>query len=226
MTSTPAPDALDIAAPLYHQVQARLERAGLAAVLAEVTQSGCDRVTGHLGDPTATASRAAYAAWLRRQVRAWRGLPLPTRTTAAYDWPLTSVGPECLDVLGLLVADLRELAPGMRPTLVPSPAACVEPPQPGDLVAAAYLCVRLAAAPASLLGQAQALTAGVTHLGPATRYLTHCANLAERAHEVPGDVNGWAGTTGPEQVQLAVFSAERLAARLVSALDSPFHAGW
>src|SRR5207248_8980320 len=61
-----------------------------------------------LADPAAVSSRGAYAAWLCRTTRAWSRLPMPWRE-GAPEWPLLSVGPECLDRHAALDADLADL---------------------------------------------------------------------------------------------------------------------
>jgi hypothetical protein len=226
MTSMPTPDAPATDAPMDPQLQARLETAGLAAVLAEVTRPGCTRAVAHLADPMATDSHAAYAAWLRRQVRAWSEVRLPAVPVAALDWPLASVRPQCLDVVGLLVADLRELSPRTRATIVPVQATGAELPQQGIVVGAVDVCVRLAAAPACLLESARTLTDGPTHVRSATRYLQRCADLSERAPGLAREVDVWAAAAGPVQTQLAVLTARRLADRLADALDARVRTGW
>lgn len=226
MTSTPTDAPLSVDAPHDPHLEAWLRTTGLSAVLAEVTRPGCERVTAHLAGPAATESRVAYAAWLRHQVHAWGEVRLPAVSVAALDWPLASVRPQCLDVVGLLIADLRELNPRMRPTVVPHRATSVELPQPGVVVAAVDLCVRLAAAPARLLEAARALTEGPTHLHSATRYLARCADLAERAPGLQREIDRWAGTAGPVQTRLAVLTAASLADRLAHALDARVRTGW
>jgi hypothetical protein len=226
MTSLPTTEALAVDAPLDAALRARLDSAGLAAALDDVTRTGCERVITHLADPMATDSRASYAAWLRRQVSSWSELRLPAVSIAAVDWPLASVRPQCLDVVGLLIADLRELSPRLRPTIVPAQATSRELPQPGILVAAADLCVRLAAGPARLLGGAQTLTAGTTHQGSATRFLARCADLAERAPGLAREIDRWAEGAGTVQNQLAVLTAQGFAERLADSLDSRVRRGW
>jgi len=231
MTSTPtdaAPgvDTPGVAAPQDPQLEARLRTTGLSAVLEEAIRPGCERVVTYLADPTATGSRSSYAAWLRRQVHAWSELRLPAVSVAAVDWPLASVRPQCLDVVGLLIADLRELNPRLRPTIVPRQASGVELPQPGIVIASVYLCVRLAAAPARLLDAARAVTEGPTHLHSATRYLARCADLAERAPGLRREIDSWSTSAGPVQTQLAVLTARSYAHRLAEALDARVSAGW
>jgi hypothetical protein len=226
MTSTPTDAPLSVDAPQDPHLEARLRTTDLSTVLEEVTRPGCERVAAHLADPAATASRAAYATWLRRQVHAWGEVRLPAVSAAAPDWPLASVRPQCLDVVGLLIADLRELNPRMRPTVVPHQATGAELPQPGIVVAAVDLCVRLAAPPARLLDAARALTEGPTHLHSATRYLARCADLAERAPDLRREIDRWAGTAGPTHAQLAVLTAASLADRLAHALEARVRTGW
>jgi len=226
MTSLPTPDARGVDAPLDPQLQARVEAAGLSAVLAEITQPGRAQAIPYLADPMVTDSHASYLAWLRRQLRAWSELRLPSISVVTLDWPLSSVRPQCLDVVGLLIADLREISPRMRPTVVPAQATSAELPQPGIVVAAADLCVRLAEGPARLLDPALALTRGMTHVGSSTRFLARCTDLAERAPGLAREIDRWASTAGPVQTQLAVFTAGRLADRLATALDSRVRTGW
>jgi hypothetical protein len=110
--------------------------------------------------------------------------------------------------------------------VVPAQATSRELPQPGIVVAAVDLCVRLAAAPARLLEPAQALTAGTTLQGPATRYLTRCADLAGRSPGLTREIDRWADGAGQVQTQLAVLTARSLAERLADSLDSRIRRGW
>lgn len=215
-----------IDAPIDGELQARIEAEGLSAVLADVTRPGYERAVTHLADPLAANSRAAYAAWLRRQVSAWADLGLPAVPVAAVDWPLASVRPQCLDVVGLLLTDLRELSPRMRPTTVPAQATRGGLPQPGVVVACVDLCVRLAVPASQLLAPALALTAGTTQVSSATRYLSRCADLADRAPGLTREVDGWARAAGAVQAQLAVLTARRLTDRLASGLEARVRTGW
>lgn len=226
MTSTPTDAVLSVDAPHDPQLEAQLRTTRLSDVLEEVTRPGCERVVAHLADPAATDSRPAYAAWLRRQVHAWAALDLPAVSVASLDWPLAAVRPQCLDVVGLLLADLRELNPRLRPTVVPRQATGSGLPRPGVVIASVDLCVRLAAAPALLLPAARALTEGPTHLHSATRYLARCADLAERAPGLRREIDAWADRADPAQRQLAVQTAERFADRLSATLDARAQSGW
>lgn len=219
MTSMPTGGVAALESPLTTSV-------GLSATLAQVTADAFARVVTHLADPMAADSRATYAAWLRHQVTAWNELHLPAVPLAAVDWPLSSVPPECLDVVGLLMADLRELSPRMRPTLAPRQRAGAESPQPGTIVACVDLCVRFATPAAQLLGPARALTAGLTQVGSSTRYLTGCARLADRGERLRCELDGWAVTAGPAQTRLAVLTAQQLTDRLATALDARVRRGW
>jgi hypothetical protein len=203
-----------------------LGTAGLSAVLEEVTRPGCELVAAYLADPSATRSLSAYAGWLRRQVYAWSELRLPAVPVAAVDWPLSSVRPQCLDVVGLLIADLRELNPRLRPTVVPRQMTGPDLPPAGILIASVDLCVRLAAAPARLLPAARALTEGPTHVQSATRYLARCADLADRAAGLHCELDSWAATAGPAQCELAVVTAQEHAQQLADALDARVGSGW
>src|SRR5919202_495539 len=62
-----------------------------------------------LADSGALSSRGAYAAWLCRAARAWSRFPVPP-PGGAQEWPLLSVGPECLDRRADLEADLADIS--------------------------------------------------------------------------------------------------------------------
>jgi hypothetical protein len=204
----------------------RVRELGLPAVLAEVTDGDWSRLRAWLGDPMAVDSRANYAAWLRRQARAWKAVGLPAVHVAALDWPLASVRPQCLDVLGLIVADLRELSPRSRPTIVPAQPGPSDTVPYGTTVAAAALCLRVAQASAPLLGRAQALSAGTSAQGAPTRYLGRCADLAERAGGLDHEVREWGGTADPTQLHQALLTSRRLTRRLADALEAATRPGW
>jgi hypothetical protein len=203
----------------------RLDQIGLAAVLIEQTASAWSRILPHLGDPMAVDNRANYTGWLRRQVSAWTTAQLPAVSVAAVDWPLASVRPQCLDVVGLLVADLRDLAPQQRSYRIPAQAQHGRSIPPGEIVAAAVLCVLVAGPASALLGPALELTAGTTGIGSATRYLSRCTELAARYGGLVRELDGWA-VDEPQQAQLAVRIAEQLATRLADALDAGLRTGW
>jgi hypothetical protein len=246
MTSMPAGDAVALESPdttsadallgasghvledtaVDPELATRITRAGLSTVLREVSVPGYERITTHLAEPMATQSRAAYAAWLRRQAQAWSELRLPAVPVSAVDWPLRSVSCQCLDVVGLLVADLREISPRTRPTLVPRQSIGADLPQPGVIVGCVDLCVRIAAPAARLLGPARALTAHLTQVGSSTRYLSRCAELAELVEPLEAELDEWGTSAAPAQAQLAVLTVRHLADDLASALDARFRTGW
>ncbi|HEY6794827.1 MAG TPA: hypothetical protein VI248_09100 [Kineosporiaceae bacterium] len=222
---TDATDAgLDVV--LDPTVQARLDAVGLPALITERTLAESARVSSALDDPAATASRAGYAAWLRRQAGAWTAVRLPAVHVAALDWPLASVRPQCLDVVGLIVADLRELCPRTRPSRVPVQGWPAETPPHGMIVAAALLCVRVAHRSAGLLGPVLHLSDGITAAGTATRYLSRCQDLAERAAGVEREVTSWAGAADPTQLHLALLASTQLTRRLADALEAGSRTGW
>jgi len=217
------------ATPVDPQLQARITTVGLAATLHERTGAYRARLITHLSDPMAADSRAGYAGWLRRQANAWAQLSLPAVPVASLDWPLASVRPQCLDVVGLLMADLRELNPGRR--TLPLSRNSSQPGRhgsadPGVCVAAAQLCVGVAELSAGLLAPARALSAGVTAAGDATRYLSRCVALADRGPGLDRELDTWGATADPAQRQLAVLSAELFALRLAEAFDAASRTGW
>ena len=230
MTRTPIGAATvadpGLAVPLPADLAERLATVGLPALVAERTRADRERVADHLSGRSAVASRAAYTAWLRRQATAWRAVRLPAVDVAVLDWPLSSVRPQCLDVVGLIVADLRELDPRHRPAPVPAQPGRHDATPVGAVVAAALLCVHVAELTAPLLPGAEALHAGVTATGPATRYLGRCAELAERAPGLDREVTAWAANAPGDHVHHAVLAGQLFAARLAEALDATEPTGW
>jgi hypothetical protein len=216
-------------APLEHSdpaVQARIDRVGAVAALREFTEPTRTSLAAHIADPMAADSRAAYVGWLRRQATAWAGLALPTVPVAALEWPLASVRPQCLDVVGLLLADLRELSPGSRPMTVPRQASWHESIVPGICVASAYACTAAAQLASGLLEPALTLTAGMTRVGPATRYLQRCAELTERLDGFHREVDRWAAAAPATQVQVAAVTAQQQLGRLLQLLEAGRRTGW
>jgi hypothetical protein len=207
------------------QIQAS-DVAGLPALVAERTSGDWARITARLSEPGATSTRATYAGWLRHQAAAWSAVPLPAVPVAALDWPLASVRPQCLDVVGLIIADLRELSPRNRPPIVPPQGWRTETPPHGAVVGAALLCVRVAQLAAPLLGRALRLSAGITAAGSATRYLGRCADLAERAPGVQREVTNWAAKAGDSQVHHAVTTSQLFTRRLADAWEASTPSGW
>src|SRR5664280_3568263 len=120
----------------------------------------------------------------------------PTAPVASLDWPLSSVRPQCLDVVGLLIADLRELDPGRHCVPLPPPAGPQTDSTPSVSVAAAHVCVAVAELSAGLLAPATALTADTTATGTATRYLERCAALGARGAGLDRELDNWAATAG------------------------------
>jgi hypothetical protein len=225
------PGAVQLEAPTLEeapnvQLRARIDQLGLAGALRETTHAHRAALAAHLADPAAAASRAAYVGWLRRQIAAWAQVPLPTVHVASLEWPLASVRPQCLDVVGLLVADLRELSPGSRPPLLPRQATSYEGVRPGLVIAAAHTCLSAARLAADLLAPARTLTAGMTRVGPATRFLERCAGLAERADGFERDVERWGHQTSASESELAVRNTAAHLRRLVEVLDAGRHPGW
>jgi hypothetical protein len=216
-------DVLDV--PLDPMLSRRLDEIGLAALILERTASAWARTLPHLADPMATDSQANYTGWLRRQVSAWTCVGLPAVSVAAVDWPLSSVRPQCLDVVGLLNADLRDVAPRHRPHRVPAQAVHGRSVPAGEAAAAAVLCVQAAGPCAVQLAPALELTAGTTGLGSATRFLARCADLAERQGGLARELQRWS-VDEPRQSQLAVQIAEQLAGRLAAALEAGTRTGW
>jgi len=225
----PAPAAALAAPPaatLDPELADRLGRIGFLDLVSELTHGDWLRVVSRLTDPMATDTRANYAAWLRRQATAWAGVRLPAVHVAAADWPLASVRPACLDVVGLIVADLRELSPRNRPSIVPAQPTGYDTPPHGAVVAAALLCRRIAERSAPLLGPAEALSAGTTALGTATRYLSRCADIAERAPGLDHELQEWAARADAHQVADALASSRRFTTRLADALEAATRTGW
>ncbi|HEX2807580.1 MAG TPA: hypothetical protein VHN80_15560, partial [Kineosporiaceae bacterium] len=184
------------------------------------------RLIAHLADPMATDSRACYAAWLRRQTGAWAQLNLPAVPVASLDWPLASVRPQCLDVVGLLIADLRDLDPGRRRVPLPRTTNGPTGHAPGVCVAAAQVCVGVAELSAGLLASAEALTAGTTATGSATRYLRRCVQLSDRGAGLDRELDSWAASAEPAAVQHAVLFAELFSLRLADAFEAASRTGW
>jgi hypothetical protein len=206
--------------------RARLDRIGLPALIAELTQDDWLRVTARLADPMAADSRANYTAWLRRQAAAWTAVQLPAVQIAALDWPLASVRPQCLDVVGLIIADLRELSPRNRPAVVPAQANRHDVTPHGTVVAAAVLCLRVAQRAAQLLGPALALSEGTTATGSATRYLARCADLAGRAPGLERELADWVDGADGTELRQVLTSSQQFTGRLADALEAATRTGW
>src|SRR5512135_2806921 len=168
-----------------------------STALAAACAPALERIDTLAADPGVIGSRAGYAGWLRRQSAAWWFADLPAVPVATPHWQLSSVRPACLDVLGLLAADLREISPGARPAIPrqPSPAEAVDVTRQ---VGAVYTCVSVAALLAPLLPAAQSLTAGLTQVGSSTRYLQRCADLAERTAGLQRELDQWAVRAGQD----------------------------
>jgi len=224
--TTTETDDVTVDGTLEPAMAERLAAVGLPALIAERTHDDWQRLLARLADPMAADSRANYAAWLRRQARAWTAVQLPAVHVAALDWPLASVRPQCLDVVGLIIADLRDLSPRNRPSVVPAQPNRHDGPAHGTVVAAALLCLRVAERSATLLGRAEALAAGTTALGTGTRYLSRCADLAERAPGVEREVRDWAARAEAHQVVHALTAAHRFTNRLADALEAATRTGW
>ena len=225
MTAIPTPAPVDAAPrPTTGHLGVRTV-ADLNVLVSELTVADLERIEVGLDLEQATSSLARYTAWLRRQVCAWTVVGLPAVSVAALDWPLASVRPQCLDVVGLILTDLRELSPGTRPGVVPSqPGHYLAPP--GVMVAAALLCLDVARRCAPLLPGATALSASRTAQGTGTRYLARCADLADRAAGAEREIRDWGTLAAPEQVEHARTAARRFTARLADALDTGRRTGW
>jgi hypothetical protein len=208
------------------QLISRIATIGLAATLHERTVGHRARLIAHLSDPMATRSRAGYAAWLRRQRNAWAQLNLPAVPVASLEWPLASVRPQCLDVVGLLIADLRDLDPGRRHVPPARTGPADNDNAPGVCVAAAQVCVAVAELSAGMLTSATALTADTTASGSATRYLQRCAQLSDRGAGLDRELDSWGAAADPAAGQQAVLSAELFSVRLADAFDAGARTGW
>jgi len=125
-----------------------------------------------------------------------------------------------------LLADLRELSPGSRPTAVPGQAGQHEPVQVEECIAAAQTCITVAVLAAPGLAAARRLTEGLTRTGSATRYLERCVELGERVDGFGRELDGWAVTAGPERVQHTMLLARELLTSLFVALDTGRRTGW
>jgi hypothetical protein len=213
-------------AELDPALKARIAAIGFGATLHERTAGHRARLIAHLADPMATDSRAGYAAWLRRQTNAWAQLNLPAVPVASLDWPLAAVRPQCLDVVGLLIADLRDLDPSRRRMPLPRTANAHSDRAAGVCVAAAQVCVAVAELSAGLLPSATALTAGTTATGSATRYLQRCVQLTDRGAGLDRELDSWGASADPAALQQAVLSAELFNLRLADAFDAGARTGW
>jgi hypothetical protein len=212
--------------PVDPKLTSRIATIGLAATLHERTAGQRARLIAHLADPMATDSRANYAAWLRRQTNAWAQLNLPAVPVASLDWPLASVRPQCLDVVGLLIADLRDLDPGRRRLPLPRTGHPQSACTAGICIAAAQVCVAVAELSAGLLASAGALTADTTAAGSATRYLHRCVQLSDRGAGLDRELDSWGAAAEPAALQQTVLSAELFGLRLADAFDAGTRTGW
>lgn len=224
----PTGDAVTLESPLTTapDLLAKINRIGLSAALGEASAGAHERIVAHLSGSTATESRASYAGWLRRQIRAWSELDLPVVPFGVTDWPLRSLSPRHLDVVGLLMADLREISPRTRPTLVPRQSRSTDLPTTGMIMGSAEMCARLAAPTSHLLESAQALTAHLTRVGSSTRYLSRCAEIAAMGDEIAAELDAWARNVEPAQVALAALTSRRLTEELAAALEARHQTGW
>jgi hypothetical protein len=206
-----------------HKVQAEVRRLGFFAALDSLTWHARSRVTEHLADVTATDSKATYLAWLRRATAGWSVVPLPVGAALTEAWPVPAVDPSCTGVRALLVADLRDLAPITRPSLVPTPAV---PADDVRCAAAAYVVVATAHAVAPLAARGRALT-GATGTDPAgTRYLQRCAELDGVRDEVRHDLLSWADEVGPAAADRMIRTAGAFLDALGTALTATRRRGW
>ena len=178
-----------------------------------------------LADIDAVASRADYAAWLRRTSAAWSRLPLaPVGADGEplVRWPLTTVGPEVLDGRAELAADLRDLAiAGGGIVGLPSRRQAPAGEQHVDeafLVGAAYVATVAATDAAVLAGAAVALAEATDWAPVGTRFVRRCSELAPARRPLQGELASWAATAGPEAVDRAVLTARTLTLELADAL--------
>src|SRR5690606_23839425 len=111
------------------------------------------------------------------------------------------------------------------PTLVPPQPTGALPPH-GTIVAAALLCLRVAQRSAGLLPAAEALARGATAYGTATRYLSRCADLADRAAGLEHEIQEWSVRADASDLAGAVAGAEQFTARLADALEAATRTGW
>ena len=209
-----------------------LHRDGFLATLESRTWRPRAVAASTLADVDAVASRADYAAWLRRTSAAWSRLPLaPVDTEGAplVRWPLTSVGPDVLDGRAELAADLRDLAiagggivglPGRRQ----APAG-EQPADEAFLVGAAYVAT-VAAADAAVLADAAVALEAVTDWAPVgTRFVRRCKALAPSRRPLQRELAAWAAAAAPEAVDRAVLTARTLSLDLADALRASSR-GW
>jgi hypothetical protein len=171
-----------------------------------------------LADPAAVSSRGAYAAWLCRTARAWSRLPTPS-PEGAPDWPLLSVGPECLDRQAALDADLADLCDLGRATGRSASDAAHTHLRVDEafLVGAAYVAVVAATDAAALLDAAAALAAR-EQAPVGTRFLSGCRELARTRAPLRRELAAWAADRGPDVAERAVLTARALTGELAEAL--------
>ena len=213
-------------------------------LLDECTAAARDRAVQRLCYPAAVRDRAAYATWLRRTAAAWARVPLPV-APEPQRWPFDAVGPACLDVLGPLEADLRDvtMASGAAVCVPVWPAAPVGRGRTGGrtrevlplLAAAVYVTVEICARTAELVPDALALSRDPrTPVG--LRFLRRCSSASAARTVLRGELATWAErtrqldppdghATGPQSLDLAARTATRLATALADALDTR-RRGW
>lgn len=212
--------------------------------LDECTAAARERAVQRLCDPAGVRDRAAYAAWLRRTAAAWARVPLPV-APEPQRWPFDAVGPACLDVLGPLGADLRDV------TMASGAAVCVPVALTGPvgrgradgrshevlplLAAAVYVTVEICARTAGLVPDALALSRDPrTPLG--LRFLRRCSSASAARTVLRRELGTWAArthrldptdghATGPQTLDLTARTATRLTTALADALDTR-RRGW
>lgn len=213
-------------------------------LLDECTAAARERAFERLCDPAAVRDRASYATWLRRTAAAWARVPLPVAPEARR-WPFDAVGPACLDVLGPLEADLRDV------TMASGAAVCVPVSLTGPvgrgradsrtrevlplLAAAVYVTVEICARTADLVPDALALSRDPrTPVG--LRFLRRCSSASAARTVLRGELATWAErtrrldpphghATGPQSLDLTARTATRLATALADAVDTR-RRGW
>jgi hypothetical protein len=243
MTVTHAdPEHLQALPPAHHVgpvavepalVSDDLRRLGFLATLEARTWASRSRAAAVLADPGAVASRAAYAAWLRRVATAWSRVALPAWSGTGR-WPFPSVDPQCLDLLGHLRADLRDVTLAAGGVSLPGPAGrqvlagTGRTEEQAVLAGSVYAAVVLGSDAAVLVPGALGLAAEPrAPLG--LRFLRGCAAAAAARTPLRRELARWAeGLPQPEgraHAELAVRTACDLVEHVADALQGP-RRGW
>jgi hypothetical protein len=194
-------------------------RNGFLATLGTRTWRARAVAAAALADAAALSSRGAYAAWLCRTARAWSRLPVAVAGNAG-EWPLSCVGPECLDLRSTLEADLADLC-DLAPASAARATGAATHPHPftdeAFLLGAAYVAVVAATDAGALLGAAESFAAREPgQVG--IRFLSSCAELAGRRAPVQRELATWAADRGPDAADRAVLTARTLMLDLAESL--------